>query len=101
MGGPGSAQGPRSAEGVRVGPGARRPGGVQAMGIRSFPTDLLNMWALDTLSAISYMHDSLGFVHRDIKLANVLFREERLLDPPTLPLCAGLRPSAHPGGYVA
>ena len=55
------------------------------MGIR-FPDDLFAFWAYDTLAALAHMHDGMKMVHRDLKPANVLFKDQRLSDPTTLPI---------------
>ena len=55
------------------------------MSIR-FPDDLFALWGGDTLAALSYMHEAMKMVHRDLKPANVLFKDQRLSDPTTLPI---------------
>ena len=35
------------------------------------------MWAHDTIAALGYMHESLKLVHRDLKLANILYQHDR------------------------
>ena len=42
-----------------------------------FPDDLFAMWALDTVAGLGFMRDVMKICHRDLKLGNILFNQDK------------------------